>query len=133
MKVHSIGSIKLTAPRLTEAQKMAMLGPFAERWGNVPKGAVLPATHVLACARVKVAELPKGHIPARYFEALEHNQQIASCCRHPEDHEIEAFKSHPDEVAPDIYVFHCTCGRKHRRFCVGYTDDRRPTWVAEAA
>jgi hypothetical protein len=66
-------------------------------------------------------------IPTRFIEALEHNQQIASCCRHPENHEVEAFKSHPDEKAPDIYVFHCTCGRKHRRFCVG-GDDMRPVW-----
>jgi hypothetical protein len=66
-------------------------------------------------------------IPTRFIEALEHNQQIASCCRHPENHEVEAFKSHPDEKAPDIYVFHCTCGRKHRRFCVS-GDDMRPVW-----
>jgi hypothetical protein len=131
-RVHSISTFRLKPPLLTEAQRLAKLGPFAERWGNVPKGVKLPATHVLACPRVKVSELPADHIPSRYIEALEHNQQIASCCRHPENHEIEAFKSHPDEVAPDIYVFHCTCGRKHRRFCVG-AHDERPFWAAEVA
>ena len=83
-------------------------------------------SHVLACRRYPVAKL--AHIiPAKYFEALEHNQKLASCCRHPENHEIEAFKSSPDEKLPDIYVFHCTCGRKHRRFCVG-GGDTRPFW-----
>jgi hypothetical protein len=84
-------------------------------------------THVQACPRHPVSKLPKGLIPLKYFEALEQNQQIASCCRHPEDHEIEAFKSRPEEPAPDIYVFHCICGRMHRRFCVG-SGDVRPVW-----
>jgi hypothetical protein len=66
-------------------------------------------------------------VPERYFTALERNQKIASCCRHPEAHDIEAFKSHPDEQAPDIYIFHCQCGRQHRRFCVGQGDPR-PVW-----
>jgi hypothetical protein len=61
-------------------------------------------SHVQACPRIKVAKLG-NLIPTKYLEALEHNQQIASCCRHPENHEIEAFKSHPDEKAPDIYIF----------------------------
>lgn len=79
-----------------------------------------------ACPRYPVRKL-LGLIPAKYIEALEQNQNIASCCRHPEDHEIEAFKSHPDEKSPDIYIFHCTCGRKHRRFCIG-GGDVRPVW-----
>jgi hypothetical protein len=76
---------------------------------------------VLACPRIKVP-LVMNMLPARYIEALEQNQKIASCCRHPEDHEIEAWYSTQEEAAkgiPDIYIFHCTCGRKHRRFCVG--------------
>jgi len=53
---------------------------------------------------------------------------IASCCRHPENHEIEAFKSRAEEKAPDVYVFHCNgCGRQHRRFCLGGGDER-PFW-----
>jgi len=82
--------------------------------------------HILACPRYPVAKLG-GLIPLKYIEALEQNQQIAHCCRHPERHEIEAFKSRPEEPIPDIYVFHCTCGRKHRRFCVG-GGDPRPVW-----
>lgn len=84
-------------------------------------------THVLACPRRPVAKFPPGFFPAKYIEALEQNQQIASCCRHPENHEIEAFKSNENEAVPDIYIFHCVCGRKHRRFCVG-GGDARPVW-----
>lgn len=84
------------------------------------------STHVLACPRYPVRKLG-NLIPVRFIEALEHNQKIASCCRHPENHEIEAFKSRPEEKAPDIYIFHCTCGRKHRRFMIG-GDDVRPVW-----
>ena len=114
----------------TPEQKFAELGPLAQRHGIFPKGTVLPPTMVPACPRVKVSEFPKNFIPTKYFEAMEHNQQIRSCCRHPENHEVEAMKSHPDEVAPDIYVFHCTCGRKHRRFCIGKFDTNRPYWEA---
>jgi hypothetical protein len=128
MKPHSLQTFR--KPGMTPAQRLAALGPFARRYGNVPKGTVLPSTHAPACGRVKVADLG-DHLPARYLEALEQNQQIASCCRHPENHEIEAFKSHPEEEAPDIYIFHCPCGRKHRRFCVGDTYEARPFWVAE--
>lgn len=94
--------------------------------------------HVLACKRTAVAKVIK-QLPIKYLEALEHNQQISSCCRHPENHDIEAFYSNEDERwrdrdpetqlpnAPDIYIFHCTCGRQHRRFCVG-GGDTRPYW-----
>jgi hypothetical protein len=86
--------------------------------------------HVLACARVKVAKIA-NMIPIKYIEALEQNQKISSCCRHPENHEIEAWHSNEQEAAakraPDIYIFHCGCGRAHRRFCVG-GDDVRPMW-----
>lgn len=129
-KPRSLAVMKLADTR-TGAEKLAALGPLAQRFGNVSKGTVLPSTHVVACARVKVSDLPEGFIPARYIEALEHTQQIASCCRHPENHEIEALKSHPDEALPDIYILHCSCGRKHRRFCIGAADEGRPFWVAE--
>lgn len=85
-----------------------------------------PVTMTLACKRYPVAKL-RGLIPARFLEALEHNQMIASCCRHPENHEIEAFKSRTEETAPDVYIFHCRCGRQHRRFCIGGGDER-PFW-----
>jgi hypothetical protein len=55
------------------------------------------------------------HLKQNHIEHLEHNQLIASCCRHPENHEVEAFKSHPDELA--------------RFFCVGMHDER-PVWGA---
>lgn len=89
-------------------------------------------SHILACSRMPVADCP-AKLPPRFIEALEQNQQIASCCRHPENHDIEAFhsseaqKASPVEKgAPDIYIFHCTCGRKHRRFMVG--SGPRPSW-----
>lgn len=86
-----------------------------------------PVTMVLACKRHPVAKL-KGLIPEKFLEALEYNQMIASCCRHPENHDIEAFRSRAEETAPDVYVFHCNgCGRKHRRFCLGGGDER-PFW-----
>jgi hypothetical protein len=75
-----------------------------------------------------VADFPAGFLPPRLYEKnLEQNQLLASCCRHPENHEIEGFKSHPDEPVTDTYVFHCTCGRQHRVFCVGM-EDTRPEW-----
>lgn len=127
-KPHSLGHWTLTDTR-SKAEKIAALGPFAARYGNVPKGTVLPETQVQACPRVKVADLPEGHLKPNHIAALEQNQKIASCCRHPENHEVEALKSHPDEQLADIYIFHCTCGRKHRFFCVG-AFDTRPFWAA---
>jgi hypothetical protein len=131
MKPHSLGSISFST-KLTPAQRaerFAALGPIAARYGAYPKGTVLPETQVLACPKVRVGDLPEGFLKQTHIEALEHNQKIASCCRHPENHEVEARKSHPDEKAPDIYVFTCTCGRQHRMFCLG-TGDRRPIWDA---
>lgn len=118
-----LSTYSLQAPE----RPIADLGPFAKRHGNVPKGTVLPETHVQACPRRKVSEFPAGFLKQKHIERLEHDQTIRSCCRHPENHEIEAFKSHPDEPCPDIYIFHCGCGRKHRFFCVGRTDTR-PAW-----
>lgn len=95
--------------------------------------------HVEACARRPVAKL-MGLLPVKYLEALEHNQKIASCCRHPENHDIAAYYSNEQERwrdknperdmpnPPDIYIFICTCGRKHPRFCVG-NGDERPFWT----
>lgn len=128
MKPHSLATITINNAK-TPAQKKTE-GGWAARHGMYwPKGTKLPETRVLACPRVKVADLPEGHLKQSHIEALEQNQLIASCCRHPENHEVEAFKSHPDEKAPDDYVFHCTCGKKHRFFCVGQTDER-PMWDA---
>lgn len=116
---------------VTPEDKIKQLGPWGARFGNVPKGTKVPETITQACPRVKVADFPPGHIPTKYFEALEHNQLIASCCRHPENHEIAAFKSHPDEKMPDIYILYCTCGRLHRRYLASDVDDHpRPLWSA---
>lgn len=80
----------------------------------------------IACERIAVSKLG-DLIPLKYIEALEQNQLISSCCRHPENHDIEAGYSSPEETVPDIYIFHCTCGRKHTRLCVG-NGDVRPFW-----
>ena len=76
-----------------------------------------------ACPRIK-AKAVWPLLPAKYYQALEQNQLLASCCRHPENHDIEALYSSPEDAAkgvPDIYIFHCICGRQHRRFCMGGT------------
>lgn len=84
--------------------------------------------HYLACPRIKVASVI-DMLPRNYIEGLEQNQQIASCCRHPENHDIEAFYSSEaqrDLGIPDIYINHCTCGRRHRRFCMGTGTAEKP-------
>jgi hypothetical protein len=113
----------------TPAQKKIEAGWAARHGMHWPDGTVLPETQAPACPRVKVADLPEGFLKPNHIAALEQNQQIASCCRHPENHEVEARKSHPEEPAPDIYIFHCTCGKKHRFFCLGFGDPR-PVWDA---
>lgn len=128
-KPHSLSTVSLSDAK-TPAQRRAE-GGWAARHGMYwPKGTVLPETRVLECPRVKVADLPEGHLKKKHIEQLEQNQKIASCCRHPENHEVAAFKSHPEEQSADIYEFYCTtCGRTHRFFCVGKTDER-PHWKA---
>jgi hypothetical protein len=93
-------------------------------WG-LPEVVRGPGTHILACKRYPVAKL-MHLIPIKYIEALEQNQKIASCCRHPENHDISAWYSCEEDRKkgiPDIYIFHCPCGRDHRRFCVGGSND----------
>lgn len=128
MKPHSLATGELSNAK-TPAQKMAEGGWAARHGMHWPKGTVLPETQVPACPRVKVADLPEGFLKQNHIDALEQNQMISSCCRHPENHEVEARKSHSAEPFPDIYVFHCTCGRRHRFLCVGLTD-KRPMWDA---
>ena len=117
---HSFSTVTLLPPK-PAANEMQ------RRFGNYAKGTVLPETHVPVSPRRRVADFSEGEIPTKFIEALEQNQLIASCCRHPENHEIESLKSHPDEPVSDIYIFHCGCGRKHRRLCVGFSDPR-PEW-----
>ena len=102
-------------------------GPHVDRHGRYAKGTVLPETIQPDLPRRKVSDFPEGFLKQTHIEALEQNQKIAHCCRHPENHEVEGFKSHRDEKVTDIYIFHCTCGRKHRLFCVG-VEDIRPQW-----
>lgn len=78
-----------------------------------------------ACPRVKLTVLGKL-IPDRFREGLEQNQLLASCCRHPENHDIEAFRSKESEAAPDVYILYCPCGRKHIRWMCA--DGIRPVW-----
>lgn len=128
---HSLGHVTIVTPidGRTPAQEYAARGWAARHGYHWPKGTVLPETDVPACPRVKVADLPKRHLNQKHIEHMEQNQKIASCCRHPENHEVEARKSHPEEPAPDKYIYHCKCGRKHRFFCLGFGDPR-PIWDA---
>jgi hypothetical protein len=96
------------------------------------------AAHTLACKRVPVAKW-LGLIPPKWIEDLEQNQQIASCCRHPENHKIEAWYSSDadrDKGIPDIYILICEEQHElepgvfgeawHRRFMLG--SGKRPFW-----
>lgn len=132
MQPHTLSNANLSnakTPAQREADRIAR-GGWAARHSKITKGATLPATQEPACPRVRVADLPEGFLKQKHIDHMEQNQQIASCCRHPENHEVEALKSHPAEGAPDIYIFHCKCGKKHRFFCVGETDGNRPMWDA---
>lgn len=80
---------------------------------------------ISVCPRTKVSMLGEL-IPQRFKDTLEQNQLIASCCRHPENHEIEGFKTSEQELAPDVYVFYCSCGRRHRRLMA--VGGIRPVW-----
>jgi hypothetical protein len=120
MKPHSLVTVTLGKKPVPNA--------FEQRFGVYPKGTVLPETQVEHSPRRKVADFPPGFLKTKHIEAMEQNQKLPSCCRHPENHEVEARKSHPAEAAPDVYVFHCTsCGKKQRFFCVAL-DDERPEW-----
>lgn len=126
---HSLSTINLSNAKTPAQRKIE--GGWAARHGRFVRDTALPVTQVPYCPRVKVADLPEGFLKQSHIEHLEQNQLIMSCCRHPENHEVEARKSHPDELAPDIYVFHClSCGRQHRFLCVGLTDNR-PSWNAD--
>lgn len=112
-----------------------------------------PGSHTLACYRTPVQELmayddygnldrksQMNVLPVHWCEELEHNQIAAGCCRHPENHDIEAWYSDEEQRElgiPNIYIFVCTSAhphsirvnknRYHVRFCVGQEKDR-PFW-----
>jgi hypothetical protein len=85
--------------------------------------------HILACPRVPVANVM--HLlkhKMKWLEQFEQNQLLRSCCRHPENHDIEAWYSCETDRGkgvPDIYKFYCkTCEANglpacHVKFCVG--------------
>lgn len=130
MQPHSLATITINNAKTPAQRKLE--GGWAARHEPFKKGDVLPETNRQSnyfCPRVRVADLPEGHLKQNHIEHLKRNHRIQSCCRHPENHEVEAFKSHPGELAPDIYIFHCMCGRQHRFFCVGL-EDTRPSWDA---
>lgn len=127
-----------------KGKSVTIVEGWLARYTPYPKGTVLPETTVQCCPRKRIADFAPGVIPPRYYEKnLEHNQQIALCCRHPELHSIAAFKSHPLEARPDIYIIYCDGldeqGRRHHegtrrhiRFFIGQRDregERRPVWL----
>lgn len=84
--------------------------------------------HILACPPQPVPNVG-NLLPPHWAEKLEQNQLIESCCRHPENHTIAAWYTSEVEQAkgvPDLYIFTCTCGRRHPRLCVGTGE--RPYW-----
>lgn len=85
--------------------------------------------HFVVCPRSPVSDW-LSVLPAKYVKSLEANETLRPCCRNAVDHEIEAFSTNENDKQrgiPDLYVFHCKCGRKHRRLCGG-TVDTRPFW-----
>ena len=86
--------------------------------------------HHVACTRHPVAKVRV--ITDKFPKFLDQIAEKATraCCRDSLKHDIEAFFSSEADKAkgiPDIYVLHCKCGRKHRRFCVG--GGPRPFWT----
>lgn len=121
---------------------------------NVPEGLAwepLDSAHILACDRRPVAEVL--HVmPQRWLDGFLNHPK--DCCKDYRNLDIEAWYSSQNEInrtlahqvmagvpldqargVPDIYKFHCSCGKSHVRFCVGGnhpTDpnkrDDRPFW-----
>lgn len=88
-----------------------------------------PETRVLVCKRRPVASFAPGLIPRQMMEPMEQNQLLSSCCRHPENHDIEAWKAHPGLKGPDQYIFTCTCGKRHVNWLLGIKFDYLlPEW-----
>lgn len=104
-------------------------------WGQ-PELVRGPGTHVLACKRYPVRKLmaydangnldrdsPHNLLPLKFVDSFVENQQLASCCRHPENMDVEAWYSSENWMkgldkdgnplpngqgkVPDIYIFKC--------------------------
>lgn len=94
-----------------------------DQWENYKVG------HTLICPEVK-AEGGPAKIPDKWWDTftnpIRHNL-LEECCRRKDTKTITAFRSNRRQYAPDVYIFKCTCGRKHPIFCVG-GGDTRPVW-----
>ncbi|MEP6827926.1 MAG: hypothetical protein ABJA10_07610 [Aestuariivirga sp.] len=90
-------------------------------------------THPEASPRSAVtsiaAQLRSTSRLGHYMDALEKNEKIATCCRQPIKHDIVSYFSPVGNAKneADIYIFVCTCGKAHRRVCMGQ-GDVRPMW-----
>ncbi|MCC7304762.1 MAG: hypothetical protein IT558_00725 [Alphaproteobacteria bacterium] len=71
---------------------------------------IVPQRSLLECLR---------EIPAHYLYAITNNQKLNECCREVENLSLEIRKTQDIPMdEPDLYVFQCACGRKHRRMLV---------------
>jgi hypothetical protein len=84
--------------------------------------------HILACPRVPVGKIM--HLLKNKMQWLDQIREkaVRECCKHPENHDIEAWysmQSEKDKGVPDVYKFYCkTCEENgdpacHVKFCVG--------------
>lgn len=55
-------------------------------------------------------------LPARYVDTLRNNENARPCCRQVETNMLERYKTSPDLPGPDLLVFVCECGARHKRF-----------------
>ena len=75
-----------------------------------------PEPYALACKRIPVASLYHKRLPHqrllpdKFIEQMEQNQQIASCCRHPENHEISAWYSNEEHKGKGLSIIALVAG-----------------------
>ena len=55
-----------------------------------------------------------GLVPAKFWESLEYNQGLNTCCRNMENMTGRVYRT-PTAVYPDLFIATCTCGRNHYR------------------
>jgi hypothetical protein len=70
--------------------------------------------------------------PEEMLTVMENNQQLKICCRHVDNHLVEARYTSAQQArsgVPDYYIFHCTeCGCRHHQAMHGI-GDVRPKWI----
>ena len=79
---------------------------------------------------ISTGTVRRNLLPLKFVERLEQDQTLSHCCRHPENHSIEAwFTTAIDELrgTPDLYLLRCTCRRVHKRLMCG-DGQIRPVW-----